>query len=73
MIGWTPVKKITLLEEKLDDTKLGSLPVFETARVKLEDARAALQLEGGARTAKVNPKPVARCGRRSCCCRWLKQ
>jgi hypothetical protein len=44
-----------VLEDKLDDTALSSLPQLKAARAKLENARAALKLEGGARTAKVMP------------------
>jgi hypothetical protein len=53
--GSTPAKKVRVLEDKLDDTALSSLPGLQAARAKLEDARAALRLEGGARTAKVMP------------------
>ena len=46
-----------MLGGKLGDTALSSLLGLQAARAKLEGARAALKLEGGAhpRTAKVVP------------------
>ena len=44
-----------MLGGKLGDTALSSLLGLQAARAKLEGARAAPKLEGGARTAKVMP------------------